>query len=146
MNNKFLTITALISTLGSASLFAVTTPQMANAPVLSANQFETVRFSDSKEADMMHRAYRILASGDHDYHGHRAEAMKQIRKAADMLGVDLKGDDKDHEKQFLSDDKLHEARGLLENVLGASEVKEQDRISDHIHSAINEIDAALKDH
>lgn len=95
---------------------------------------------------MLHRAYRILASGDHDYHGHRAEAMSQIHKAADLLGVDLRGDDKDREKQVLSDDRLREARDLLNHVLGASEVKDQVRISRHINLAIKEINAALRSH
>ena len=94
----------------------------------------------------MHKAYRILASGDHDYHGHRIAAMHEIHKAADLLGVDLTGDDKDREKQFLSDDRLREARGLLKNVLGNSEVKGQDRISHHIELAIREIDLALRNH
>lgn len=93
---------------------------------------------------MMHRAYRILASGDHDYHGHRVAAMSQIHKAADLLGLDLSGDDKDREKQVLSDDRLREARGLLRNVLGNSDVKDQKRISHHIELAIKEIDLALR--
>lgn len=136
----------MVTVLGGASLFAVTTRQNANIPVLSANQFETVRFSDSKEAEMLHRAYHILASGDHDYHGHRGEAMHQIEKAGDMLGMDLKGDEKDHEKQFLSDDRLRDARGLLKSVRDASEVKDQNRITDHLDAAIKEIDAALRVH
>lgn len=93
---------------------------------------------------MMHHAYRILASGDHDYHGHRAAAMNQIHKAADLLGLDLRGDDKAREKQVLSDDRLREARGLLQNVLASAEVKSQKRISHHIELAIREIDLALR--
>ena len=92
---------------------------------------------------MMHRAYRILATGDHDYKGHRAKAMHAVEDAAKLLGLDLSGDAKDHEKQFLSDDKMREAQGLLRNVLGAAEVKNQERISKHINEAIEEIRAAL---
>lgn len=95
---------------------------------------------------MLHHAYRILASGDHDYHGHRDEALNQIHKAADLLGVDLHGDDRDREKQVLSDDRLREAKGLLKNVLDNSEVKGQERISHHIELAIREIDLALRTH
>jgi hypothetical protein len=146
MKMKLLSLTVLISTLGGASLLAVTSPQTLTTSAYQANQFETVKFSDTKEADMLHRAYRILATGDHDYHGHRADAMKQVKKAADLLGLDLKGDDKDREKQFLSDDKLREARGLLQNVLGASEVKDQGHITKHINAAIKEINTALKVH
>lgn len=95
---------------------------------------------------MMHRAYHILATGDHDYHGHRVAAMEQVHKAADLLGLDLTGDDKDKEKQVLSDDKLREARDLLKQVRGASEVKDQKKITDHLDKAIKEIDIALRVH
>jgi hypothetical protein len=146
MKTKLLTLTVLVSAVGGASLFAVTTSQTANKPALpayQANQFETVNFGDTKEADMMHQAYRILATGDHDYNGHRVAAMNQVKKAADLLGLDLTGDAKDRERQVLSDDKMREARGLLENVLGAAEVKDQDRITKHLKAAIKEIDDAL---
>ena len=147
MKTKLLSLTVLISTLSGASLLAVTSPQTTlNMPAPTVSQFETIKFSDTKEADMLHRAYRILATGDHDYHGHRVDAMNQVKKAADLLGLDLKGDDKDREKQVLSDDKLLEARGLLQNVLGASEVKDQGHISKHINAAIKEINTALKVH
>lgn len=146
MKIKIVSLSAIASVLGSASLLAVTQPQTANvkAPVVGFAQFQTVEFHNSAEAGMLHRAYRILAYGDHDYHGHRAAAMDQVRKAADLLGEDLAGDDKHHERQVLSDDELREARGLLRNVLGAAEVKDQKRISHHIELAIREIDLALR--
>jgi hypothetical protein len=148
MKSKIISLSAIVSVLGGASLLAATPSQTANvqAPASTFAQFQTVEFRNSAEADMMHRAYRILASGDHDYHGHRMEAMNQIHKAADLLGLDLTGDDKDHERQFLSDDRLREARGLLKNVLGNAEVKGQERISHHIDLAIREIDLALRNH
>ena len=141
-------LTVLISVLGSASLLAATPSQTATmaASESSPAQFQTIRFSDTTEADKLHRAYHILATGDHDYHGHRVKAMEQVHKAADILGLDLTGDDKDHEKQVLSDDKLREARGYLQEVLGASEVKHQKRIAEHINAAIKQIDVALKVH
>jgi hypothetical protein len=148
MRINIISLSALVSVLGGASLLAVTPPQTVGvkAPASVFAQIQPVAFRDSAESGMMHRAYRILASGDHDYHGHRMEAMHQIHKAADLLGVDLTGDDRDHEKQFLSDDRLREARDLLKNVLGAAEVKDQDRISHHIELAIKEIDMALRTH
>lgn len=148
MKTKILSLTTIVSVLGGAGLFAATSPQTPNAQAFtpSAGQFEAIRFSDTKEADMMHRAYRILASGDHDYHGHRVGAMNQVRKAADLLGLDLSGDDKDHEKQALSDDKLREARDLLKQVRAASEVKDQKKITDHLDGAIKQIDLALRVH
>ncbi len=145
MNFKQLSLTTIASIMGTASLLAITTatPQNASAPTAPAGMFQTVGFSDSREAAMLHRAYRILATGDHDYKGHRAKAMDEVKKAADLLGTDLRGDDKDRERQVLSDDRLREARGYLVNVLGASDVKNQKRVTRHIDAAIKQIDVAL---
>jgi hypothetical protein len=146
MKINIISLSAIVTVLGSSSLLAVTSPQTARmqAPASISAQFQTVEFRNSAEEGMLHRAYRILASGDHDYHGHRVAAMSQIHKAADLLGVDLTGDDKDREKQVLSDDRLREARGLLQNVLGNADVKGQKRISHHVEQAIKEIDLALR--
>src|SRR5271167_4480419 len=98
-----------------ANLRAVTIPTLlpVNGIEAGQSQFETVAFRDSAEADMLRRAYRILATGDHDYDGHRIKAMRQVEAAGTHLGMDLKGDLKDHEKQVISNDKLREARDLL---------------------------------
>jgi hypothetical protein len=146
MNIKHFSVSAVIVTIlcCGANLRAATssTAQAAKSDAVQ-NQLQFVVFGDTKEAAMMHRAYRILATGDHDYKGHRAKAMHAVEDAAKLLGLDLSGDAKDHEKQFLSDDKMREAQGLLRNVLGAAEVKNQERISKHINEAIEEIRAAL---
>ena len=42
--------------------------------------------------------------------------------------------------------KMREAAGLLQNVLGAAEVKGQPRITKHISAAINQINTALSVH
>ena len=63
--------------------------------------------------------------------------------AAKLLGVNLSGDAKDKQSQPLSDAKLREAQGLLQNVLGSSEVKSQKRVSKHIVEAINQLSIAL---
>ncbi len=145
MKSKLLVLTTLVSTLSGASLLAMTPAQTTTAQpaASSATPFERVDFS---EAARLHHAYRILATGDHDYHGHRVKAMEQVKKAAALLGVDLRGDDRDREKQVLSDDRLRDARADLQNILGASEVKGQERISKHIQAAIDQIDTALKVH
>jgi hypothetical protein len=118
-------------------------PQMLNDSVTSQNQFQTVAFSDTSEAKTLRRAYLILATGDRDYKGHRVKAMHQIEAAAKLLDMDIHGDAKGHEPQVLSDDKLREVRGMLEEVLGAAEVKGQPRISKHISEAISQINEAL---
>ena len=150
MNTKHLKTAAKAAVLVTALSCGVTlraatpsTPQTLGGSVISQNQFQIVGFGDTAEAGMLHRAYRILATGDHDYKGHRVKAMHQIESAAKLLGMDLSGDAKDKQPQPLSDAKLREAQGLLQNVLGAAEVKSQKRVTKHITEAINHINIAL---
>ena len=128
-----------------AALRASTIPTMQTLNGIGASQgeFQLVAFRDSAEAGMLRRAYRILATGDHDYKGHRVKAMEAVKSAADLLGLDLRGDDKDRAPQPLSDARLREAQGLIEQVLGAAEVKDQKRIVKHLKTAINQINIAL---
>jgi hypothetical protein len=146
MKTKILSLTTIVTLISGASLLAMTSPQTATVQGSPTAQLETVQFSNSAEADMLHRAYRILAWGDHDYHGHRAAAMKQVKQAADLLGLDLTGDDKHREMQVLSDDQMRNARDLLIHVRDSSYVKGQERISKHVQGAIDQINKALETH
>ncbi len=125
------------------NLRAATYPAPQTLGVTGQNPFPIATVVDFSEARSLTGAYLILATGDHDYKGHRVKAMHQIEAAGKLLGMDLAGGAKDRQKQVLSDDKLREARGMLETVLGAAEVKGQPRISKHITEAINQIDVAL---
>lgn len=131
-----------------ANLRAITTPSAQNLDSTAPGQslFETIAFSDSAEAGMLHRAYHILATGDHDYHGHRARAMHHVEAAAKLLGLDLSGDLKNREYQALSDAKLREASGLISQVLASAAVKDQKRVTKHLTGAVNEINLALSTH
>jgi hypothetical protein len=142
------TIAAALTIFSTGASLAITVPAAANAPAapLAANEFQPMAFSDSAEAGMLHRAYHILATGDHDYKGRRVRAMRQVKAAAGLLGLDLSGDDRDKEKQVLSDDRLREADGLLNQVLGSSEVNAQKKVVRHLHAAVKEIHAALNIH
>ena len=134
----------LLSTAGlRAETTATPTVQPLSATQPGVYPFETIAFSDSKEANMMIDAYDILASSDHDYDGHRAKAMKQVEAAAKALGVKLHGDDHDRQKQVMSDQKMQLAADKLSKVLENSEVKGQPKISKHISEAIHQIDLAL---
>lgn len=129
---------------GGISLLASTSPQIAGVTTVSQNQFETVAFSDSAEAGMLRRSYWILDSANKDYDGHRVKAMKQIKTAAGLLGLDLNaGDDRSRERQVWSDDRLRTADDLLSHVLNAAGVKDQPRISKHVSEAMNQISLAL---
>lgn len=100
-------------------------------------------FRDSAEANLLRNAYQILATGDHDYKGHRVKAMHAVEAAAKRLGMDLAGDLKDRTPQPLSDAKLREAQGLITQVLGSAEVKGQKRVVKRLNEAVTEIDTAL---
>jgi hypothetical protein len=150
MNAKYLStaarVAACITVLAcGANLRAATssTAQTLNVAIAGQNQFQPMAFSDSAEAGMLHRAYRILATGDHDYKGHRAKAMHAVEAAAKLLGLDLSGDAKDREKQVLSDDKMREAQGLISNVMNSAEVKDQKHVTKHLGEAMDQIKAAL---
>ena len=116
------------------------TPRPLNDAAIGLNQTQVLAFSESQT---LTSAYLILATGDHDYKGHRVKAMHQIEAAGKLLRVSLHGDDKDKQKQVLSDDKLREVRGMLQTVLGAAEVKSQPRVSKHLTEAISQINIAL---
>jgi len=148
MNTKHLNTAAKSAVLAAVLAYGInlraatsTAPQTLGDT--SQNQFPTVQVVGFSESQALTSAYLILATGDHDYKGHRVRAMHQIEAAGKLLDMDLAGDAKDRQTQVLSDDKLREARGLLETVLGAAEVKDQPRISKHIAEAINQIDVAL---
>jgi hypothetical protein len=119
------------------------TAQPLGAPASGPNKFQPLAFSDSAEAGMLHRAYHILATGDHDYKGNRVRAMRSVEAAAKLLGLDLKGDARDHESQVLSDEKLREAQSLISNVLASADVKNQKRVAKHLNEAIHHINVAL---
>jgi hypothetical protein len=150
MNTKYILKSVKLMALASllacgANLRATMSPTAQTLGVSAAgqNEFQPMAFSDSTEAGMLHRAYRILATGDHDYRGHRVKAMHQIEAAAKLLGLDLAGDLKDRQPQLLSDDKMREASGLISNVLNSAVVKDQKRIVKHLTEAVNQINAAL---
>lgn len=129
--------------LRAVTLSTASTAQASDVLAAGQNEFQPMAFGDSAEAGMLHRAYHILATGDHDYKGHRVKAMHAVEAAAKLLGLDLSGDLKDHEPQPLSDDKLREAAGLISNVLASAEVKDQKRVTKHLDVAINQINLAL---
>ena len=150
MNTRFISKAAKLVALaailaGGTSLHAATasTAQNLAAPVSGPNEFQPMAFRDSAEAGLLRQAYTILATGDHDYKGHRVKAMHAVEAAGKLLGLDLAGDLRDHQPQFLSDDKLREAAGLIANVLAAAEVKNQKRITRHLNEAVKQINIAL---
>jgi hypothetical protein len=95
------------------------------------------------EIDMLRTAYKTLAFADHDYKGHRALAMRSIEAACDKLGTNIRGDGKGHELQPTSDEKLKEAKQMLEGARDIVAGRHQDAIVHHIEEAIKEVSIAL---
>jgi len=120
--------------------------QMLQTPggvVLERVELHPAAFSDTAEAKLLRNAYIILAHGDHDYNGHRAGAMQQVKAAADLLGLDISGDANNKEVQPLSDDKMREAKTLIVQVLDSAAVKDQKRVVKHLNEAVHQINQAL---
>jgi len=91
-------------------------------------------------ANLLRQAFATLSVADHDYKGHRVEAMKQIEAATKLLKMDLRGDGRGHEKQAVSDEQLRIARGLLQQASSGVTGKPLK----HVERAINQINVTLK--
>jgi hypothetical protein len=100
-------------------------------------------FRDSTEAKLLRDAYVILATGDHDYNGHRVGAMQQVRSAADLLGMEVSGDANAKHSQALSDERLREAKRLIVLVLDSAYVKDQKKVVKRLNEAVHQINLAL---
>src|SRR5262245_26512764 len=80
------------------SVAPASVPFLANATVCR-DEMIPLTFSDTAEAVKLRRVYLILATGDHDYKGHRVKAMHSVEAAGKLLGMDLGGDLKDRTSQ-----------------------------------------------
>ncbi len=102
-----------------------------------------VKLGASSEVAYLQQVYSTLAVADHDYKGHRVKAMKAIEAACKLLGGDIHGDGKGHEKQALSDAQLREALGMLQQARGIVASRGQKKVLAHIDTAIKELSIAL---
>ncbi len=113
------------------------------AIVLALSFGARVHAAETPREELAH-AYRLLERADHDYDGHRVAAMKEVEIAGKDLGIVLKGDLEERERQWKSDRHLTEARRLLRHSREKLEAKDRDRVAEHVERAIKEIDVALK--
>lgn len=93
----------------------------------------------SPAAGLLVQAYTTLEQADHDYKGHRVAAMKQIEAAARLLGANVHGNSKVHEKQGVSDAQLRTAQGLLQEA--QSELR--GKPLRHVKKALHQLSIAL---
>ena len=88
------------------------------APAVSRGMYSSASGTTSSVAgSLLREAYAELYVADHDYHGHRIAAMRQIEKAAKKMHITLRGDGRGHEKQGTSDEHLRKAQALLQKAV-----------------------------
>jgi hypothetical protein len=137
-------------------------PLWANRPVSAANNparasvlpialqnggnAATNQMSPNSAMQAIAGAYSLLASADHDYNGHRVEAMKSLHKAAKKLKVNLTGQGTGGKlPQGDSDAKLRKAQQILQQVRGSyGGSRRGAMVRQHINEAIQHITTALQ--
>jgi hypothetical protein len=127
--------------LANLSSHAASNPSQLNADgaALQQAQPKRVDWSDEKRRKLR-RAYWLLEGADRDYKGHRGKAMEEIKKAAKFMDLDLHGDGYGGVRQPWSNERLHEAKKALEDIVDTHHEHEHE----HIWKAIQEIDRALE--
>jgi hypothetical protein len=99
--------------------------------------------SNTLEIDSLARIYGILATGNHNYQGHRVAAMQAIQHAAGTLGRTLSGDGGAGLDQKISDDLLHQAQDLLEQVQASFDGDDHASVRKDLDTAVNQLSIAL---
>jgi hypothetical protein len=132
---------AALLPLGLASSRAASAPSSlaADGAVLQQAQPSLIAWEEFKRHKLRH-AYWLLEQADRDYKGHRGKAMEEIKKAGEIIGLDLHGEGYGGEHQAWSDERLREARQLLVDIVDKSHEHEHE----HIWKAIKQIDKALE--
>jgi hypothetical protein len=141
----------LLSTIAGAAMLCLalnlhaSTPPMQNA-ISDGADASLVRL-DGGEVAMLRQSYAILAVADHDYKGHRIAAMKAINAACKLLGTDLSGEGRGHEKQAISDAQLQQVLATIQQVRNSlASAGTQPRVVKHLDAAINQLNIALTVH
>jgi len=84
-------------------------------------------------------AYATLAQANHDYKGHRVQAMGQIKLAVKELGGKISGHGRGREPQGTSDAQLRAAQALLQQASAGLTGKPLK----HVNKAVEQINVAL---
>jgi hypothetical protein len=102
-------------------------------------QFQRVDWDDAKR-HKLRRAYWLLEFTKDDYGGHKLKAIEEMKKAGHDMGIDLHGESFPAEGQRASDERLREAKHLLEDIVDPGHHREHE----HIWNAIQHLDKALR--
>jgi len=95
------------------------------------------------EVSMLQDAYVLLSQANHDYDGHRVQAMKSVHKAAILLRVNLQAKGDVHEDQGSSDAQLQKAQKILQQARTFAAGKNQRKLVKHLDAALGHLSAAL---
>ena len=85
----------------------------------------------------------LIATADHDYHGHRLAALKAIEDACRSLGVAISGDGHDRTLQGNSDAMLRQAGREIANLQPVAAANHQARVLEDLDRASKRIEKAL---
>jgi hypothetical protein len=99
--------------------------------------------SKGSEVSMLQDAYVLLSQANHDYNGHRVQAMKSIHKGALLLKVNLQAKGDVHENQGSSDAQLEKAQKILKQARTFAASKNQKKLIKHLDAAIGHLSTAL---
>ena len=99
-------------------------------------------------AQTLRQAYRLLSSSSESYQGHRVQAMRSIKAAAQLMGARLGGNGSAHlhqsaQLQGNSDARLRRAEGMLEQVRGYAAGRNHQPVVQHVDEAIRHLTIAL---
>jgi hypothetical protein len=138
-------VLALVSVAGPRLCAAVRPAEPANHESVDVDSgLRSVSLGVNEEVALLRQAYKTLQDANHNYKGHRVQAMHHIQEAVKLLGAKIRGGGKGREAQGTSDAQLISARGLLESVRSNPADRERARVLAQVELAIQEIDEALK--
>jgi hypothetical protein len=118
---------------------AATTKSKAAAVGVARGAIVGSRVFLGSASGLLSQAYRLLTTADHDYKGHRAQAVRHVKAAAQLLGQRVAGGRAGHEVQGNSDEQLRKAQSLLQEASGDM----SGQAHQHIETAIHELAVAL---
>ena len=113
-------------------------------------------WNDDQRRELRHIFYQ-LEHANRNYEGHRANAVNEIRRASDEMGMDLHGTgysmqwqgspnyggyDRQTETTAWSDNSLRRCQDRLRDLANST----QDPVRHHLYNAIHELDRALDVH
>jgi hypothetical protein len=110
-----------------------------DAAVAQDAQLQRVDWDEAKR-HKLRRAYWLLEFTKDDYGGHKGKAIEEMKKAGHDMGIDLHSESFPAEGQRVSDERLREAKHLLEDIVDPGHHHEHE----HIWRAIQELDRALR--